>query len=365
MPFPPEALIGLILGDRYTITRYIAPGGFCDVYEAEDRVHNRLVALKLLLPGSRSDDIVDFDQEGAILSLLENASQVVDLVESNDATIEMSMEGREQSFPLTMRFHVLELADCCLTELLFDLPAFSWRDRLRLYRGVVKGAHQSDLAEIVHRDHKSENVLVFASSETTADAKIADFGRARILSEASRLSPADYVSGRGDLRFAPPEMLWCVSDGSHQSWRRAELYLLGSVLFELGTGLGLTAQSLGNPAKLVENAMSSRPELRKRRFDAQMPQIRTLYEEAYSLFADEVPASIRYESLRLLRTLTDPDPSKRRPGIFGSRRRGGGLSWIIRRVDILALSLSRAEAEAERLAARRQERTRSRNRGLQ
>ena len=52
----------------------------------------------------------------------------------------------------------------------------------------------------------------------------------------------DVVSGRGDHSYAPSEFPWNLADRDDPTaLRRADIYLLGSVLFEIATGLGITA----------------------------------------------------------------------------------------------------------------------------
>ena len=43
---------GLLLGDRYSLITRIASGGMGDVWEADDTVLSRQVAVKVLRPGT-------------------------------------------------------------------------------------------------------------------------------------------------------------------------------------------------------------------------------------------------------------------------------------------------------------------------
>lgn len=360
MTFAPEILLGQELGSRFVIERAIRPGTFAMIYEAFDKALNCRVALKVLLPGSRPADISDFDQEGNLLRELQSSSNVVDLVETGSTTIGVQIATSEDTFDFPIQYHALELANGCLTDLLVDLPAVSWSDRLKLYRGVIKGAHQAILSQIVHRDHKSENALIFAETDETFETKIADFGRARLLTNESRLDLDFYLSGRGDLRCAPPEFLWGLGDGGHYSLRQAELYLLGSVLYELGTGTSLTSQTLGDPRTILQKASRVSATQRSASFSRNLPQLRAAYEQAYTLFSEEVPNVIREQGKGLLQDLTAPELERRRTGKFATGRRSEGLAPLLRRIDSMSLNLARAQDDANRLGELKLHRARRR-----
>src|SRR3546814_12706888 len=94
---------------------------------------------------------------------------------------------------------------------------------------------------IVHRDLKSSNALLFNVDSRKPAVKISDLGRSCLTTEPPRFSTQQYVAGRGDLSFAPPELLWLQGDNDPGHYRQADLYLVGSVLFELATAQGITA----------------------------------------------------------------------------------------------------------------------------
>ena len=85
---------------------------------------------------------------------------------------------------------------------------------------ALKIAH---LQGIVHRDIKPENILLAKDGE----AKIADFGIAKLLHQSSGLE----FNG-GTRRYMAPEQLFGDPDVDH----RADIYSMGAVLYELLTG---------------------------------------------------------------------------------------------------------------------------------
>jgi serine/threonine-protein kinase len=361
---PPEALLylGQTLGSRFTVDEYIARGSFCLIFQGRDLADNdRLVALKILGPSVHPDSVTEFETEGRLLEDLAGCTHVVDLLTTDTDSILVRTvpvpSAASVLVPLPVRFMVLELADACLTELVVHRKSLSCVERLRLFRNVVLGTHQMHLHGVVHRDIKSENVLVFHESGTKVVAKVADLGRSRRLRDAPRFPATAYATGRGDLRFAPPEALWLQLSDDPNAMRRADLYLLGSLLFELFVGQPLTSLAIGNPLALVNaNATLSAEEL-SRQYRSRLSEIRSNLAIPISFFATELPAVIRNETISLILQLSDPDPVRRERRFRSESPAQWGSDWLLRRVDILIARIGAAEAQAARLQKRKRDRS--------
>ena len=240
-----DACIGQTLSGRYRLAAHIGDGYFSHVFKANDQQTGALAAVKMLTPSATSDPgaVMEFDEEGTLLEKSERARNVVSLIESGQSDLFIDIGGSPTR--MRVRFHVLELGDGSLDELLPHRHELSWRAKMLLFRDVVSGVHQMHGKRIMHRDIKSSNVLLFDAKKPVATAKISDLGRSRNLDRSPRFSPSGYTSGRGDHSYAPPEFLWNLADGNDiTALRRADIYLLGSVLFEIATGLGITAVTL-------------------------------------------------------------------------------------------------------------------------
>ena len=239
------------------------------------------------------------------------------------------------AIPIDAQFAILELAAGSLADLLMLPGAFEWTDRLKLYRDVAKGIHQMHLNRIVHRDIKSENALVF---ESPPRAKVADLGRARDTQLPPRLQPDEYLAGRGDPRFAPLECLWLQGSDDPDYAARTDLYLLGSLLFEVATGVGITSIVANDPWTLLNQNAASPANTRAAAWAASIPQLRDAARPAYETFAAAVPPALRRPATNLLRTLTDPDPARRLPSKRGSEPVPPSvwdLQWLLASVDSL------------------------------
>jgi serine/threonine protein kinase len=340
VPDPFAALYtGETLGGRYEIQEFINSGGFCFVFRARDADTNTDVAIKVLKQGMGADATLEFETEGRLLELLRDRSHVLTLLGSptNTDTIQIrSVHGSAGSVPLPVRYMVVELADACLAELVVNRHSLSWTARLGLFRDTVLGVHQMHLGMIVHRDLKSENVLISMLSKNATKACVADLGRGRNLHDPPRFLADDYLAGRGDLRFAPPELLHLTGVEDPTVFRRADLYLLGSVLYELCTGQGITAIVYGDPRAVLTAAVGIDPALRSADFANRTKEHRARYEPAFLLAKQEVPTHLRDHLGKLLRQLCDPDPALREKRYKAEMKEPlWSLNWLLRRIDNL------------------------------
>lgn len=316
---------------------YRAGGQFSLVFEGTDTNSADDVALKVLLPSPNAGDLYEFEREGELLTNLEKSSNVVTLVKSGTATIGVTGQHGIQ-VPLPFHYHVLELADGSLEEIVLQRNRVEVRERLQLWRSVVRGVHQMHIRQIVHRDLKSSNCLVFASNDIKERAKVSDLGRGSDTKLPPYFPPNEYLVGRGDFRFAPPECLFAQSSPDRDGCKRADLYGLGSLLFELVTGQGISSMALGFGPTIVKKSIAQA--LAGRCID--LSSLRGKFADAHLLFEQEIPMIVRAPASALLRQLCDPVPDERLPKVrIGSRQvPATDLEWLLRRADILIKALS-------------------------
>jgi serine/threonine protein kinase len=350
----PSIFIGQVLND-YEVLDCIGQGAFSFVYEARHLPSGTLVAAKVLKPDATMEQNREFDSEGELLVRLSGARRVVNILDTQVSPLTVVLAGTGASMSVSARFHILELASGCLEQLLAHLDQLPWRERLRLYRDVVLGIHQMHCQAVVHRDLKSSNCLLFDERFNTVTAKVNDLGRARDLSRTRGAAQQAYEFGRGDLRFAPPEMLWQLGTDHPDCHRRADLYGLGSLLFELATGHGITALALFPRISTIQADVVLPPQERQKQYGGRSDEIRSWFDTACVLASSGIPPVIREPALTLIRQLCDPDPVMRLPKTGPGRRAPAtsDLNWLLRRVDILSKALSNAEAQSRRLARKK------------
>ena len=342
---PADAYLTQTLAGRYRLIRHLADGNFSHVFRAIDQRSSALVAVKMLQPSAavHPESTVEFKHEGELLERLARGSNVVGLLDSGNTQITVEING--QSVPLSVSFHVMELADGALSELLPLYDELDWRRRLHIFRDVVVGAHQMHLQRIMHRDLKASNVLLFDTETARVVAKVSDLGRSRDLRLPPRFDVDAYAAGRGDMSHAPPEHLWHLGLTDDMALRQADIYLAGSVLFELGTGVGITSLTFTDWLAHSHAAASMNPQDRETAFRAAGRLMAAAYEDALGVLADESPKVIRHLVVDLVRQMCHPNPARRERRFRVERKNPvWGLQWVIRRVDIIIKSLEKSRA---------------------
>jgi serine/threonine-protein kinase len=205
------------LADRYLIDREIGRGGMATVYLANDRKHDRPVALKVLRPELTSHGSERFLREIGIAARLSHP-HIVPLIDSGAAAGQL--------------YYVSPF-----------IPGGSLRDRIaarrqlpvnevvRIAQEIATGLDYAHRQGIVHRDVKPENIL-FADGH----ALLADFGIARALSTTDATPAPGFVTDRGlvvgTAEYMSPEQ----ASGDPELGSSSDIYALACVLYELLAG---------------------------------------------------------------------------------------------------------------------------------
>ena len=117
---------------------------------------------------------------------------------------------------------------------------------LRAMHHATVGLSQLHAQGIAHQDFKPSNLLSFEDDEVF---KVSDLGRCTCEGQPS---PHDLLPFTGDLKYAPPEILYGYVNPQAQDRRlRSDLWMLGSMIFFFVRGFGAT-QLLINELR-VEN----------------------------------------------------------------------------------------------------------------
>jgi uncharacterized RDD family membrane protein YckC len=209
-PLPPLAP-GARFGD-YRLIRPLGKGGFAEVWEAENAVNGRRVALKVLteLRAESARAMERFQQEGRLAASLASARCVYVF----DA-------GAHDGFP----FITMELmAGGTLADRIAGGP-LPPRAAVDVVLDVLEGLENAQQAGILHRDVKPSNVFLGADGR----AKIGDFGISKSLEVDSGLSQTGAFLGTP--YYASPEQI-----AAEPLDLRSDLYSVGAMLYELVTG---------------------------------------------------------------------------------------------------------------------------------
>lgn len=334
-----NAFIALLQGqqfDQFLIGDYRASGQFSLVFEAQDTNTGEEVAIKVLTQAQDPGALFEFQREAELLANLGKSTNVVSMIKSDVSSVDVQTP-QGITIPWPFHYHALDLATGVLEEIALERKKVTLRERLQLWRSVVRGVHQMHHRQIVHRDLKSSNCLVFPNCEIKERAKVSDLGRGADTKLPHHFAPQDYLTGRGDFRFAPPECLFAQANSDRKECKNADIYGLGSLLFELVTGQGITSLALGYGPHIVRQALNEAASGRT----IDLSSLRSKYADAFGLFEHELPSVIRDPASALLRQLCDPVPDMRLPKArFGSRPvPADDLEWLLKRADILVKGL--------------------------
>ena len=207
-----DPLIGLLVDERYRVTRRLARGGMATVYIAQDERLDRPVALKVMHPhlADSQDFVARFRREAR------SAARIV-----HPGVVSVF----DQGVITGQGFLVMELIDGTnLRQLLRAQGAFTIPQALRYTTDILEALRAAHRVGVIHRDIKPENILV----PTDGPAKVTDFGLARAASEVSMSSTGNML---GTVAYIAPEIATTgVADA------RSDIYSVGIMLYEMLTG---------------------------------------------------------------------------------------------------------------------------------
>ena len=218
---PPSEGAGLRIGP-YKLLQKLGEGGMGTVYMAEqERPVKRRVALKIIKAGMDSAHVLGrFEQERQALALMDhpNIAKVLDA----GAT----PEGRP--------YFVMELVKGVPITKYCDQEHLTPKERLELFIPVCQAVQHAHQKGIIHRDLKPSNVLI-ALYDGKPVPKVIDFGVAKStgqkLTERTMFTEVGQIVGT--LEYMAPEQ---AELNNLDIDTRADIYALGTLLYELLTG---------------------------------------------------------------------------------------------------------------------------------
>jgi serine/threonine-protein kinase len=306
----PRSRLTSALADRYRLERELGAGGMATVYLAQDRRHDRRVAVKVLRPELAA--VIGAERFLAEIKTTANLQHphILPLFDS----------GAADSFLFYVMPYIEgeSLRDRLARETQLPIP-----DAVRIATEVASALDYAHRHGVIHRDIKPENILLHDGR-----ALIADFGIALAASKAGGARMTETGMSLGTPTYMSPEQAM----GEREVTARSDVYALGCVLYEMLIGeppfTGPTAQSIvakvmtEKPAPLIprrdripphveEAALTALEKLPADRFASaaefaqamagELPGIRkTAARPAYPVRSSRFPVPLRYALLGLL-----------------------------------------------------------------
>ena len=207
----PHARLVNAIADRYTILREVGVGGMATVFLAEDRKHDRKVALKVLKPELAAALGADrFPREIRTVAQF-NHPHILSLYDS----------GEVQGF----LFYVMPYVEGeSLRDRLDREKQLPINDVIRIMHEVADALAYSHARGVVHRDIKPGNVLL-----SGRHAVVTDFGVAKALSASGNDKATTTGMAVGTPQYMAPEQAMGEVDVDH----RADIYALGLLGYEM------------------------------------------------------------------------------------------------------------------------------------
>ncbi|MDX6695710.1 MAG: eukaryotic-like serine/threonine-protein kinase [Blastocatellia bacterium] len=217
-----DGLIGQTLANKYRIEELINEGGMGAVYRGTHILMEKTVAVKVLHPALAADDtiVARFSREAKAASRISHphALNVTDFGESDNGVVFLVMEYLHGK---TLKEVIHEAG---------PMPLARVNEIIRQVCGALEAAHGEG---VVHRDLKSDNIMLVDVSGGGDWAKVLDFGIAKITEKVGQdpaLTAPNLIIGTP--QYMSPEQ--CSQASEIDS--RSDIYSLGVILFEMLSG---------------------------------------------------------------------------------------------------------------------------------
>ena len=204
-------MIGRVFSNRYQLTERIGIGGMAEVYQAQDQVLGRRVAVKVMLPQYAADkEFTDrFRQEAAAAANLQSPFivNVYDWGQDNGV------------YYIVMEY----VRGSDLKTAIKQRGAINQRKVAEIGAQVCQALSVAHNQDIIHRDIKPQNIMV----QPDGNVKVMDFGIARAKNSLSSKTSAVL----GTAHYISPEQ----AQGQELT-AASDIYSLGVVMYEAVTG---------------------------------------------------------------------------------------------------------------------------------
>jgi len=207
-----EKYVGEVFDKRYRILKVIGIGGMAVVFEANDLLMRRNVAVKMLK--------ADISNDAAAVKRFINESKAVSMLSHPNIVNIFDVSVKDN-----LKYIVMELVDgITLKNYILKKRVLSFGETIRITEQILLALHHAHSKGIVHRDIKPQNIMMLKNGVI----KVADFGIAK-LPNAETVTMTDKAIGT--VFYISPEQ----ASGKPID-RRSDIYALGVTMYEMVTG---------------------------------------------------------------------------------------------------------------------------------
>jgi len=208
-------LLGQSLG-RYHILEQLGEGGMATVYKAYDTRLETDVAVKVI----RTENLAPSVLERSLKRFEREAKALARLTHPN--IVKVTDYGEYEGKP----YLVMEYLPGGTLKQKLGKP-LEWQEALHILLPIARALDFAHRQSMIHRDVKPSNILITADGEPM----LTDFGIAKILDLEETQDLTGTSAAVGTPEYMAPEQVTAKTVD-----HRADIYALGVVLYEMGTG---------------------------------------------------------------------------------------------------------------------------------
>ncbi len=215
-----QSRVGDVVSQRYRIDRLLGIGGMGAVYAVTHLALGKTYALKVLHDVfSRDPDLIDRFMREARAATQTGHPNIIDVIDIG--TVDESADV----------YFVMELlAGTDIEAVIRESGPLAIRRSVHIARQICRALAAAHEAGIIHRDLKSENVILTVKGGDPDFVKVLDFGICKqVDSGASSSTTPGMVMGSPDY-MAPEQAAGAPAN------TRSDIYALGTILFEMLAG---------------------------------------------------------------------------------------------------------------------------------